>query len=172
MTTEHAAFALMELGSVMMDKQNDEGCLACEPGLYEHFTGWISFRGTDAWVEDACFSLNGLVLDPWFIDFYSGTVVSGKTVQMCFRDGTWRNGVFMHGIFVGGDWKDGFFSSGTWINGRWHGGQWHCGHDEIGDMHLNDPTHWLKKFQEKAKPGVSSIMQKVKDMIEHELCNG
>ena len=137
-----------------MSKSSDQCRLATDVGEYRNFTGWILFKGTDAYVENADFDLHDSELGAWNIDFRSGVFVGGKAKHMHFHGGTWRSGTFSRGMFIRGEWLNGFFSSGSWIHGTWHGGEWHAGYDQLGDMHLDDPTHWQRDAEERCSLGL------------------
>ena len=127
-----------------MSNSDEKQFGAFEPGRYAGFTGWISYAGTDGWVENATFKLvSPFDYSTLMPGFKSGAVAPCSLIIVLeersrntrisdgpyieWQSGTWLNGRWANGVWNGGDWMDGTWKRGIWRNGDWHGGTWEDG---------------------------------------------
>lgn len=139
-----------------MDVSPVENRIANTAGIYRDFTGYICYRGTEAWVENATFELLERLDDEDLeVNYYE---LTGKprfisVSHICWldgiwKDGTWNNGVWKNGIWQDGVWENGVFEDGEWWDGEWRDGimvnaevikhiQWHMGFKLMRDEKAN-----------------------------------
>ena len=127
-----------------MSNNDEKQFGAFESGRYAGFTGWISYAGTDGWVENATFELvKPFDYDTLMPGFKFGAVAPCSSIivpeegsrnarisdgpYIEWQSGTWLNGTWANGVWNGGDWLDGTWKRGIWRNGDWHGGTWEDG---------------------------------------------
>lgn len=124
---------------------NGGKCMAAiEPGIYDSFTGYVNYAGTEGWVENASFELieafDYNTLMPGFkfgavAPVSSLPVPEGRRREVRISDGPyiewhegfWLDGVWANGVWHDGQWIDGTWKHGVWRNGDWHGGTWENG---------------------------------------------
>ena len=117
---------MMDDYSMAMHKH--ESGVAMEAGIYSDFTGWLKWGDTDAYVEEAYFSLSE--------DRISMDAGDGMTVRnVRWLVGRWIGGTFSRGEWLGGEWMDGTWNGGRWSGGVWHNGVWENGLWLDGDWH-------------------------------------
>ena len=109
---------------------------ALEPGEYTGFTGWICYGHTDAYVEDANFTIEDVHIDQRgkmymvlgtkdLITFRKGRFIGGRLGFCVWIDGVFSNGMTLYTIWRKGTWENGVF------NGIWFGGNWIAGSRRI-----------------------------------------
>lgn len=115
--------------------------IACAPGLYRLFTGYVCWRGTEGFVENAAFTIKDD--SACSIIFHEGTWLDGTLECAYVSDIDWMNGIFANGMFHGvwhdGIFRNGLFSGHMWCHGHYYG-------NTFVDAHIEDMVSYVDEY--------------------------